>query len=133
MNPLDKHAGNPNSGKAAKVAVLFEVKPKKEGLQEYLRLAADLKAELANAPGLVRIERFSSLSEEGKLLSVSVWESEQAVEKWRNQMSHRVGQKAGRDSLFEAYRISVARVIREYANDERHQAPRDSNVFWESQ
>lgn len=119
--------------KPPKVVVIFEVKPKKEGIDEYLRLAASLKTELAKMDGLVSIERFSSLSEEGKLLSLSFWENEEAVTKWRNHMAHRMSQKKGHDSLFESYRISVAPVIREYTNTDRHQAPYDSNDFLKSE
>lgn len=115
--------------KSSKVAVLFEVKPKKDGFDEYLRLAAVLKAELEKAEGLISMERFSSLNEEGKLLSLSVWESEEAAEKWRNRASHRTCQKKGHDALFAEYKISVMSVIREYTNEGREQAPQDSNAF----
>ena len=62
-----------------RVVVLFEVKPKTERKEEYLKLAAALKAELAKMPGFIRVERFASLNEEGKLLSLSVWENEDAA------------------------------------------------------
>lgn len=84
------------SPKSPKVAVLFEVKPKTERKEEYIKLAAALKSELAKMPGMpgfIRAERFSSLNEEGKLLSLSVWENEEAAAAWRNQINHRGSQK----------------------------------------
>ena len=123
-----------------RVVVLFEVKPKTEGKEEYLKLAAALKAELAKMPGFIRVERFASLNEEGKLLSLSVWENEEllslsvwenedAAAAWRNQLNHRGSQKKGHDALFERYHISVASIIREYTQDDRKEAPADSNQF----
>lgn len=111
------------------IVVLFEVKPKKEGKEEYLKLAASLKTELAKMSGFIRVERFASLNEEGKLLSLSVWENEDAAAAWRNQLNHRGSQKKGHDALFERYHISVASIIREYTQDDRKEAPADSNQF----
>ena len=114
------------SAESPKVAVLFEVKPKTEGKEEYLTA---LKTELAKMPGFIRVERFASLNEEGKLLSLSVWENEDAAAAWRNQLNHRGSQKKGHDALFERYHISVASIIREYTQDDRKEAPADSNQF----
>lgn len=111
------------------IVVLFEVKPQKEGKEEYLKLAAALKTELAKMSGFIRVERFASLNEEGKLLSLSVWENEDAAAAWRNQLNHRGSQKKGHDALFERYHISVASIIREYTQDDRKEAPADSNQF----
>jgi heme-degrading monooxygenase HmoA len=112
-----------------KVIVIFEVKPKKEGMDDCLKHAANLKSELSKMDGFISSERFSSLNEDGKLLSLSVWESEEAAAKWRNQIAHRQSQKAGHDSLFEKYHITVASVMREYSNDDRADVPADSNDY----
>lgn len=114
----------------ANVIVLFEVKPTKEGMQKYLDLAAMLKPMLAGFEGFIRAERFSSLNEEGKLLSMNVWTDEAAVERWRNVMEHRMSQKEGREKLFESYKITVCSAIREYSDTEREQAPTDSNEYF---
>ena len=58
------------------IVVLFEVKPTKAGMQKYLDLAAMLKPMLAGFEGFIRAERFASLNEEGKLLSMNVWTDE---------------------------------------------------------
>lgn len=111
----------------SKVVVLFEVKPTKEGMQRYLDLAAMLKPMLAGFEGFIRAERFTSITEDGKLLSMNVWESEEAVERWRNVMEHRMSQQEGRDKLFESYRITVCSTLREYTDTDRTEAPSDSN------
>ena len=112
-----------------RVAVLFEVIPKKESKEEYLRLGAELKAELVKIPGFISVERFASLNEEGKLLSLSFWENEKAVAEWRNQIHHRSCQKKGYDFLFEEYKISVTEIIREYTREDRERAPEDSHII----
>lgn len=114
----------------ANVVVLFEVKPTKEGMQKYLDLAAMLKPMLAGFEGFIRAERFSSLNEEGKLLSMNIWTDEAAVERWRNVVEHRMSQKEGREKLFESYKITVCSTIREYSDTDRAQAPADSNSYF---
>ena len=76
-------------------------------MKKYLDLAAMLKPMLAGFEGFIRAERFSSLNEDGKLLSMNVWTDEAAVERWRNVMQHRMSQKEGREKLFESYKITV--------------------------
>lgn len=111
----------------ANIIVLFEVKPTKAGMQRYLDLAASLKPLLAGFEGFIRAERFTSLNEEGKLLSMNVWTDEEAVSRWRNVMEHRMSQKEGREKLFESYKITVCKAIREYTDTDRREAPADSN------
>ena len=113
----------------AHIIVLFEVKPTKAGMNKYLDLAAMLKPMLNGFDGFIRAERFSSLNEEGKLLSMNVWTDEAAVERWRNVMEHRMSQKEGREKLFESYKITVCSEIRSYTDTERTQAPPDSNGY----
>ena len=98
----------------ANIVVLFEVKPTKAGMKKYLDLAAMLKPMLAGFEGFIRAERFSSLNEDGKLLSMNVWTDE----------------TAGREKLFESYKITVCSEIRSYTDTERAQAPQDSNQYF---
>lgn len=109
------------------IIVLFEVTIKKNDRNGYLALAANLRNELVKSAGFIRSERFSSLVNEGKLLSLSVWESEEAVNNWRNQTEHRMNQRQGHDSMFESYTITIASQLRSYSNIERSGAPEDSN------
>lgn len=112
------------------VMVLFEVTIKKDCMEQYLALAAALKEELAKAEGFIRSERFGSLSQEGKLLSMSIWEDEESIAKWRNQVAHRHSQQQGREQIFEEYRITVVSPLRQYTMEERTEAPDDSNRYF---
>lgn len=114
----------------ANIIVLFEVKPTEAGMKKYLDLAAMLKPMLTDFEGFIRAERFSSLHEEGKLLSMNIWTDEKAVERWRNMMQHRMSQKEGREKLFESYKITVCTEIRAYTDTDRAQAPQDSNRYF---
>ena len=108
------------------IAVIFEVWPAPGRKQEYLDLAAGLRPLLEKIDGFISIERFESLSEPGKLLSLSVFRDEAAVERWRQLEKHRNAQALGRDGVFRDYRLRVAGVIRNYSMNERAQAPQDS-------
>jgi len=110
------------------IAVIFEVYPTKDGMGEYLSIAASLREFLNDRPGFISIERFQSIVDENKILSLSFWESEEAVQAWRNLLEHRIAQKKGKHDLFEKYRIRVAQVFRDYTESERGQAPADSNA-----
>ena len=107
------------------LAVIFEVNPTHEGKAEYLDIAAELRSFLQNRDGFISIERFQSLSEEGKILSLSFWRDEESIKEWRNLMEHRTAQGKGRESLFKNYRIRVAEVIRDYSGEKRDEAPVD--------
>ncbi len=104
------------------VVVIFEVKVKPEGIKEYLQLASELRNALDDMDGFISVERFTSLTNEGKLVSLSFWESEEAVSTWRNSIDHKRAQQKGRFELFIDYRIRVAKVLRDYGSDSREQA-----------
>ncbi len=110
------------------IAVIFEVVPSAEGRQTYLDTAAALRGELERMDGFVSIERFESLSQPGKLLSLSFWRDEAAVAQWRQRESHRHAQSVGRSGVFADYRLRVAAVLRDYGQNERAQAPADSRT-----
>jgi heme-degrading monooxygenase HmoA len=111
------------------IAVIFEAIPADGQLQVYLDIAARLKPELSKIEGFMSIERFQSLSEPGKVLSLSFWEDEKAVEQWRNMEMHRNAQAAGRKTVFNDYRIRVANVLRDYTRYDRDAAPADSRAM----
>lgn len=110
------------------IAVIFEVLPKEEKKDEYLNIAKMLRPDLDNIKGFISIERFQSLVDPKKILSLSFWENEESVMEWRNQTIHRNAQQMGKDSVFEDYRLRVTSVIRDYGMTERAQAPAD-NIF----
>lgn len=108
------------------IAVIFEFLPNSERRSDYLDTAALLKPELEKIDGFISVERFESLTEPGKLLSLSFFRDEQAVQAWRNLEAHRIAQAKGRNGLFLDYRLRVAGVIRDYGMHDREQAPQDS-------
>lgn len=115
------------------IAVIFEVWLQDEAKkQRYLDIAADLRPTLDTIPGFISIERFSSVSTQGKMLSLSFWRDEEAVQEWRALETHRAAQNAGRTEVFQDYRLRVAAVIRDYGMNERDQAPTDSRRWHES-
>jgi heme-degrading monooxygenase HmoA len=111
------------------IAVIFEVWPHPEHRGRYLDLAAELRPHLAGIDGFVSVERFESLTEPGKILSLSVWRDEEALTSWRRLAEHRTAQALGRGRMFRDYRLRVAGVLRDYGMDERSQAPADSRAL----
>ena len=108
------------------IAIIFEVWPAEGHEQRYFDLAAALKSELETMDGFISVERFQSLTEPGKFLSLSFWRDEAAVQRWRNLESHRAAQAEGRGGVFADYRLRVASIIRDYGLNERDEAPKDS-------
>ena len=72
------------------VIIVFELKMKPGVEDRYFDLAAMMREEVENQPGFLGIERFESLSEKGKFVSISAWEDEDAVSAWRQNMQHRL-------------------------------------------
>lgn len=111
------------------IAVIFEVTPAEGRRDAYLAHAAKLREDLERVDGFISVERFQSITEPGKMLSLSFWRDEAAVAEWRNQERHRATQAAGRGGIFADYRLRVASVIRDYGMTAgRGQAPEDSRA-----
>jgi len=108
------------------IAVIFEVVPREGHADAYFGLAAGLRAQLEAIDGFISVERFQSLTQPNKVLSLSYWRDEAAVRRWRELQSHRAAQQAGRQQHFADYRLRVAQVLRDYGLNEREQAPADS-------
>ncbi|RUU82619.1 antibiotic biosynthesis monooxygenase [Mesorhizobium sp. M7A.F.Ca.MR.362.00.0.0] len=110
------------------IAVIFEVEPAEGRRDAYLSIAADLRPLLDCIDGFLSIERFQSLADPNRILSLSFWRDEEAVKAWRNTEEHRQAQKAGRGGIFAGYRLRIAHVVRDYGLTERDEAPRDSRA-----
>jgi heme-degrading monooxygenase HmoA len=95
------------------LVVIFEAEPTNEGHTEYLQRAEQLRPLLDGIDGFMSIERFESLSSPGRILSLSAWENEEAVSQWRATEAHLSAQQAGRDHIFDRYRIRVADILRD--------------------
>ena len=110
------------------IAIIFEVWPQDGRRDHYLNIAARLRSELAQVDGFISVERFESLTEPGKMLSLSFFRDEAAVQQWRQLEAHRMAQAAGRGGVFRDYRLRVASVLRDYGMSERGEAPADSRA-----
>lgn len=110
------------------IAVIFEVWPADGQRQVYLDVAADLRPLLDGIDGFISIERFESIHEPGKMLSLSFWRDEAAVQQWRTLEGHRAAQAIGRDQVFLHYRLRIAGVVRDYGMSDREEAPPDSRA-----
>src|SRR5205807_2246931 len=113
-------------------AVIFEVEPEPERRQDYLDIAAQLRPELEQIDGFISVERFQSLTQEGKILSLSFWRDEEAVARWRRHEQHREAQRAGRGGIFQNYRLRVAAIVRDYGVKEVAIAGRPSGPAFAS-
>lgn len=101
------------------IAVLFEADIQAQSQERYLELASALKPMLAEIPGFIAIERFRSLNDPEKILSLSWWEDEGAVLGWKSHALHLQAQEEGKRSVFSSYRIRVASVCRDYSSERR--------------
>ena len=108
------------------IAVIFEVWPERR--EDYLDIAAELRPLLKQIDGFISVERFESITEKGKMLSLSFFRDEDAVTAWRNIAEHRIAQAKGRGGIFKDYRLRIAGVIRDYGMNDRTQAPTDSRA-----
>ncbi|MBZ9806882.1 MULTISPECIES: antibiotic biosynthesis monooxygenase family protein [unclassified Mesorhizobium] len=110
------------------IAVIFEVEPAAGRRDAYLGIAAQLRPLLEGIDGFISVERFQSLANPDRILSLSFWRDEEAVKAWRNTQEHRQAQQAGRGGIFAGYRLRIAHVVRDYGLSERQQAPVDSRA-----
>ncbi|SDE60766.1 Heme-degrading monooxygenase HmoA [Salipiger thiooxidans] len=108
------------------IAIIFEVVPAEGRRDDYLDIAAAMRPMVEEVEGFLSVERFESLTNPGKLLSISFFEDEAAVERWRRLTDHRAAQRAGREGIFADYRLKVCHVLRDYGMTERAGAPQDS-------
>ncbi|VAW03644.1 Antibiotic biosynthesis monooxygenase [hydrothermal vent metagenome] len=113
------------------IAVIFEVTLAKGCKDQYLDIAATMRPLVEGIEGFISVERFQSLSDPDTLLSLSLFEDEAAVQRWRELSAHRGAQAKGRGGVFADYRLRVAHVIRDYGMRDRDQAPKDSRVAHE--
>lgn len=108
------------------IAVIFEVMPHADKKEAYLAMAAEMRPLVDEIDGFISVERFQSITNPEKLLSLSFFRDEAALDDWRRLTKHRGAQKAGREVMFNDYRLRVAHVLRDYGMFERDEAPADS-------
>lgn len=99
------------------IALFFEVTPKPGQDDRYLEIAASLKPELERSGGVAFLDRYRSLARPRTLLSHQLWVDEASLARWRANGRHYGAQTAGRTAVFEDYRLRVAPVVAEMAED----------------
>jgi len=110
------------------LAVIFEVWPRPEKKDQYLKHAGELRSIVESIDGYLSVERFESITDENKMLSLSFFDTDKALDEWRNTAEHRVAQQLGRSDYFADYRLRIARVERDYGMDQRREVPQDSKA-----
>jgi heme-degrading monooxygenase HmoA len=108
------------------IAIIFELMPAEGQKDAYLDIAATMRPMVEQVEGFISVERFQSLTNPDKLLSISFFEDEEAVHRWRKLAAHRNAQSRGRSGIFSDYRLRVCHVMRDYGMFDREQAPEDS-------
>lgn len=107
------------------IAVIIELTPAEGRADDYFSMAKRLKADVETIDGFISVERFESVTQPGKFVSISFWRDEEALRSWRIHGRHQVAQRAGREGIFTDYRVRVAGVLRDYSMTERAQAADD--------
>ena len=110
------------------IAVIFEVEITDGRKADYLDIAAQMRPMLEQIEGFISVERFQSLTNPTKILSLSFFEDEAAVKRWRTLTQHREAQSKGRGGVFANYHLRIASVMRDYGMFDRDQAPDDSKA-----
>jgi heme-degrading monooxygenase HmoA len=106
--------------------VLFEVQPKKSEWERYLELAGWLRPKLEQIPGFLENERYESERTEGRVLSLSLWESEKALIRWRVHAEHHGVQEQGRFEVFDDYHLRIGEVVGDSLGGELKQSRFDA-------
>jgi heme-degrading monooxygenase HmoA len=65
----------------------------------------------AQQPGFLGVE---SVRAEGLGITVSYWESLEAIKAWRDNAEHRVAQAKGRSQWYQQFRLRICKVERDY-------------------
>src|SRR5689334_19931349 len=113
-------------------AVIFEVQPKPERFDDYLALAKTLKPKLEAIDGFIDNERFRSLRDPRRLVSLSTWRDEKAVIRWRTQGEHHGVQEKGRFEVFEDYHLRVGEIFGDSQSQPAKQQRFDETEIGES-
>lgn len=101
----------PNLPEPPYYAVIF-TSQRTEGDQGYGRMAERMEELAAQQPGYLGIE--SSRNAAGFGITVSYWESEEAIARWKANAEHAVAQEVGKETWYAGYALRIARVERAY-------------------
>lgn len=77
----------------------------------YEEMAARMMALAAEQPGFLGVET----AKEGVGITVSYWESLEAIHAWKGVAEHREAQRLGKERWYRAYHLRISKVERDYA------------------
>ena len=81
-----------------------------EGDHGYAAMAAKMEELAKQQPGYLGFES----ARDGLGITVSYWESLEAIARWKAHTDHQLAQKGGRASWYSRYKVRICRVEREY-------------------
>ena len=79
---------------------------------EYAETAAEMESLASRQPGFLGVESVRNAAGVG--VTISYWESREAIAAWKQQFDHRRAQAAGKARWYAEYRLRIARVESEY-------------------
>lgn len=88
-----------------------------EGDQGYGEMAEHMVDLAAQQPGFLGVE--SARDAGGLGITVSYWESEDAIRQWKANAEHRVAQAKGNKTWYADFQLRIARVERAYGKSSR--------------
>jgi heme-degrading monooxygenase HmoA len=91
-------------------AVIFSSN-RTEGDQGYGMMAEAMEKLAGEQPGFLGIES----ARDGLGITVSYWKDQESIAAWKRNAEHLVAQRRGRDTWYEAFKVRVCRVERDYA------------------
>lgn len=94
-------------------AVIFVSKLKDPASAAYGAMAQKMEEFVKAQPGYLGID--SVRNAEGEGITISYWDSLQAIEKWKADDRHLVAQQRGRGEWYAHYKVIVAQSLRQYA------------------
>ncbi len=109
MIPMNQFAQTP---KPPYYAVVFSSQRTTADAEGYAEMSDRMFALAAQQPGYLEVEAVHS--EDGLGMTVSYWESLDAIRNWRAQAEHKIAQQQGRTTWYEQYKIRICLVEKEY-------------------
>lgn len=81
--------------------------------QGYRVMAQRMEKLASDQPGFLGIESYRETS--GRGVTISYWDSEEAIQTWKNNAEHLEAQEKGKSTWYSNYELRIARVERAYA------------------
>jgi heme-degrading monooxygenase HmoA len=102
-------------------AVIFTSVRTPDDPDGYAAAAARMEELAAEQPGFLGVE--SARGPDGVGITVSYWNSLEAVRAWGRHAEHRLAQLAGREKWYERFRLRVCRVEAEHGFERGNEKP----------